>query len=83
MVLTQEEQETIRKAIERENAGRFWDTWQTVDVRADETVHPEAAGQSHKRENAVGIYEALGNELPASGEVCAETESYGHLKVEK
>ena len=54
-----------------------------MDVRADETVHPEVAAQSHKRENAVGIYETLGNELPASGEACAETESYGHLKVEK
>ena len=59
--------------VRQNRASEIWTAYQ----REGET------SLERKRENAVGIYEALGNELPASGEACAETESYGHLKVEK
>ena len=54
-----------------------------MDIRPNKAVHPGAVRENSERANAVGLYEALGYELPASGEACAETESYRHLKVEK
>ena len=55
-----------------------------MDIRANAAIHPETVPQSHKRTDTVGLHEALGHELPASGEARPETEAYRqHLKVEK
>jgi len=41
MLLEAGEQAEIRETIV-ENAGRFWDTWQTVDAGLNKATHPEA-----------------------------------------
>ena len=56
---------------------------ETVDIGADAGIYSEGIPQNHQRADAVGLHEALGYELPAPGEACAETEPSGHLKVEK
>ena len=71
------------KGNRREDTGGFRDHRQAVDIGTDAAVHSEAVSQGNKRANTVGLHEALGHELPASGEACPEAESYRHLKVEK
>ena len=66
-----------------EDTGGFRDYWQAVDIGTDTAVHTEAVLQGYKRADTVRLHEALGYELPASGEACQETESYRHLTVEK
>ena len=56
---------------------------EAVDAGTDTGIHRESVAEKSKGEDAVGLYEALGNELPASCEACAETESKRHLKVGK
>ena len=75
MVLTAEEQDNIRKAVDEKIPEDFGITSKLVDVRANAAIHREAVPQSGKRSYTVRLHEALRHELPASGEACPETES--------
>ena len=66
-----------------ESAGRIRNHRQAVDIGTDAGIYPEGIPQNDQRAYAVRLHEALGHELPAPGEACAETEPSGHLKVEK
>ena len=68
---------------QRETAGGFRNYGQIMDIGTNEAIYPGAAGENRKRADAVGLYEALGHELPASGEACTKSESYRYLKMEK
>ena len=67
----------------RETTGGFWNHRPVMDIRTNEAVYPKTMEKNRKRADSVGLHEALGDELPASGEARAETESYRYLKVEK
>ena len=66
-----------------ESAGRIRNHRQAVDIGTDAGIYPEGIPQNHQRADAIRLHEALGHELPAPSEACAETEPSGHLKVEK
>ena len=50
---------------------RFRNHWKVVDAGTDAGIHRETVSENNKRTDLVGLYEALGHELPASCEACA------------
>ena len=76
---------TLRRAVDSKSLARLnVITFEEIAGKSREAaVHPEAVPQSHTRANSDGLHEALGHELPVSGEASPETESYRYLKVEK
>ena len=58
------------------------DTWVSLDAEEDLCVCVEKIPEKDDGWVRIGLYAALGSELPASGKTCPETKSYTCLKVE-
>lgn len=59
----------------------IWDPRQSVDAEESVRIRLEKVSEKDIRRQCVGLYAALGIDLPAPGETRPEAGSFSHLKV--